>query len=120
MKSKILLSIFCIVLFAAGLVLGWLGGTSASAGSNVSQLYAGALELRAIHHHIDKQDYAAAKRLICNSLKARHAILELAKPAISSRKSQEVEALYQSVLFDNVQRTLQNPGEGCQITSTTH
>lgn len=103
MKSKLLFALFTVVISLLSLFAGFVAGTSNIAGSNVSQLYYGALELQAIQHYIDTQRYEEAKKLICNSLKARVNIMNLAKPMMSSRKSDEIDQFSQSLLVSEIE-----------------
>lgn len=103
MKSKLLFALFTVVISLLSLFAGFVAGTSNIAGSNVSQLYYGALELQAIQHYIDTQRYEKARELICSSLKARVNILNLAKPMMSSRKSDEIDQFSQSLLVSEIE-----------------
>jgi len=103
-KSKILFAIFTLIIFTSGAGLGVYIGTSSAAGSNVSQLYAGSLELHAVYNLIEKEEYDSAKKLICNSLITRVNILALSKPMIGSRMTSEIDSFKQNALLRNIQR----------------
>jgi hypothetical protein len=83
MKSIFLFALFSVVVSIVSIGIGLTAGVSGAAGSNVSQLYAGSIKLKAIHDLIDKKEYDKAKEVICSSLKARFNILEIARPSIS-------------------------------------
>lgn len=93
MKSKFLFSLFSLAVLLFGLTAGFLIGTSVSAGSNTTQLYAGAIELTQVNRLIEQQSYEKAQEVICNSLKARLNILRFAKPVQGFERDSEADQI---------------------------
>ncbi|MDP2560917.1 hypothetical protein [Psychrobium sp. 1_MG-2023] len=95
MKSKIIFSIFIVIVFLSGLGVGLYGGMAAGVVPSVGQLWAGAKEMQGAIYLIDKQESNKARELLCNSIKTRLIIMDMAKPLqteASSRQVQELEA----------------------------
>lgn len=105
MKKILLYALFCVVICIGSLFVGFRAGISSAAGSNVSQLYAGSLELWRVNHLIHTQQYEQASLMICRSLRTRLSILEMAKPLMGSRRGNEVEAFKQLALRQNIENT---------------
>jgi hypothetical protein len=102
MKSKLLFSIFVLSVFSLGGVGGFYAGIVGATGSNSSQLYAGAQEMRAALISLEKNDIKKAKATLCRSIETRLQILDLAKPVLHQRKKDEVSTIQQAWLYDNI------------------
>ena len=101
MKSKIIFSIFIVLIFLSGLGLGLYGGMAAGAAPSVGQLWAGAKEMQGAISLIDKEEPNKARDLLCNSIKTRLIIMELAKPLQTEAASRQVQELEEYV-YSNV------------------
>ena len=101
MTSKIILSLFTLLIFLAGLGSGMYFGIAAGTAPAVGQLWAGAKEMQAAIILIDKNMPQKAKTLLCSSIKTRIVIMDLSKPLqgeIIVRQTQELEQfVYQNV-----------------------
>jgi hypothetical protein len=97
MKSILLFALFSFVVSIVSIGIGFTAGVSGAAGSNVSQLYAGSIEFKAIHDLIYKEEYGRAKEVICSSLKSRFNILEMARPLISQMRKQEIDRVFEQM-----------------------
>lgn len=113
MKSKLLIAVFTLIVFLAGTFFGFYTGTSAAAGSNVSQLYGGSLELSAVHSLIEREEYESAQDFICTSLKTRMNVLKLALPTLGSRKASEVDNFMQGALAQNIDASMPEMTNRC-------
>ena len=105
MQSKIIFSVFILAIFLFGLTGGFYAGTVGAAGSNSSQLYAGAQEMRAALISLEGKDIKKAKSTLCRSIQTRLQILDLAQPALSKRKKDEVSSIKQAWLYDNINQS---------------
>lgn len=105
MQSKIIFSVFILAIFLLGLVGGFYAGVVGAAGSNSSQLYAGAQEMRAALMSLEEKDIKKAKSTLCGSIQTRLQILDLAQPALSKRKKDEVSSIKQAWLYDNINQS---------------
>ncbi|MBT0586145.1 hypothetical protein [Alteromonas oceanisediminis] len=114
MKSKLLISLFFIALFISGGALGLFVGVSGAAGSNVNQVFSGAVELAAISELIERKEYTEAQQFTCRSLKTRMAIMDAAKPFLGSRKLSETDALSNQVLLSNFEGLQSSLGRYCE------
>lgn len=91
MKSKIVFSIFILVVFLSGIGVGMYGGLTVGASSSVSQLWAGAKEMQAAISLIDKQEIKKARSLLCNSIKTRVVIMDIAQPIKNNTSSSQLD-----------------------------
>ena len=101
MKSKIIFSIFIILIFISGLGIGIYGGMAAGAGPSVGQLWAGAKEMQVAISLIDNQESNKARNVLCNSIKTRLIIMGVAKPLQTEAASRQVQELEEYV-YSNV------------------
>lgn len=113
MQSKIIFSVFILAIFLLGLTGGFYAGTVGAAGSNSSQLYAGAQEMRAALMSLEEKDIREAKSTLCRSIQTRLQILDLAKPVLSKRKKDEVSSIKQAWLYDNINQSKEGLMEIC-------
>ncbi|MDN3652524.1 hypothetical protein QWY77_07065 [Thalassotalea ponticola] len=103
MKSKILFSLFTLVIFVAGTLFGGYAGIAASNAPSVGQLWAGAKEMQAAIGLIDANEPNKARSLLCNSIKTRLVIMEMSEPLLNDGvKAQSKELEYVAV---NVAKT---------------
>lgn len=93
MKSKIVFSIFVLIVFLSGLGIGLYGGVAVGASPSVSQLWAGAKEMQAAISYIDQQKIDKARSLLCNSIKARVVIMDSVQPIKSEIFSNQIQKL---------------------------
>lgn len=93
MKSKIIFSIFVLLVFLSGVGIGIYGGIAVGASPSVSQLWAGAKEMQAAISYIDQQKSDKARSLLCNSIKTRVVIMDFAQPIKTNVSSNQVEEL---------------------------
>ena len=102
MKSTIIFSLFTLSIFVGGFFSGSYIGIAAGATPAVNQIWAGAKEMQAAIILINEND--KAKTLLCNSIKTRLVIMNMAKPAqttIADRQLQELEeSTYQRINKD--------------------
>jgi hypothetical protein len=103
MKSRIIFSIFILLIFLTGLGVGIYGGIAVGASPSVSQLWAGAKEMQAAISLIDKQEADKARSLLCNSIKTRIVIMDFAQPIKSSTSSNQIEEL-ESYVFGQIEK----------------
>ncbi|MBS3797660.1 MULTISPECIES: hypothetical protein [unclassified Pseudoalteromonas] len=113
MKSKIILSLFVLVVFLAGLVSGFYAGMVGASASMSAELYAGGQTMRAALFSLEKNDIEKAKATLCNSIKTRINILELSSPTLSDQQLSEVSALKQHWLHNNIDKNLGKFREVC-------
>ena len=103
-KSKIVFSLFTLCVFVAGFFSGSYMGLASSATPAVNQIWAGAKEMQAAITYINQDEVDKAKTLLCNSIKTRIVIMNMAKPAqtaIADRQLQELEeSTYQRINKD--------------------
>ncbi|AWB57959.1 hypothetical protein [Colwellia sp. Arc7-D] len=104
MKSTIIFSLFTLSIFVGGFFTGSYIGIAAGATPAVNQIWAGAKEMQAAIILINENDVDKAKTLLCNSIKTRLVIMNMAKPAqttIADRQLQELEeSTYQRINKD--------------------
>lgn len=91
MKSKIIFSIFVLLVFLSGIGVGMYGGLAVGASPSVSQLWAGAKEMQAAISLIDKQEVSKARSLLCNSIKTRVVIMDFAQPIKNNTSSSQLQ-----------------------------
>ena len=113
MQSKFIILIFTLMLFIVTLLVGFYIGTVSNAGSHSSQLYAGAQEMRAALMNLNKNDIPGARAILCRSIETRLQILDLAKPALTERKVEEVNAIKQAWLYKNINESKDDFMEIC-------
>ena len=100
MKSKIIFSIFILVVFLSGIGIGMYSGLAVGAAPSVSQLWAGAKEMQAAISYIDQQKPEKARSLLCNSIKTRVVIMDFVQPIKSEISSGQIKEL-EKYLFNS-------------------
>ncbi len=112
-QSKFIFSVFILAIFLLGLIAGFYAGTVGATGSNSSQLYAGAQEMRAALISLEQNDIKKAKSTLCRSIQTRLQILDLANLVLSKRKKDEVSSIKQAWLYDNINQSKEGLMEIC-------
>jgi len=112
MKSKILFSLFILVVFCSGVATGAYLGVSAGASPAIGQLWAGAKEMQAIVSLIDKAEHEKAKQLACMSIGNRVTIMNYAKPFSSETIDRQTKELEESV-FKKIEQDKKALGKLC-------
>ena len=118
MKSKIIFSVFTLIIFLLGFFGGFYAGIVGGAGSYSSQLYAGAQEMSGALNYLAsygsvKGNLQGAKTVLCRSINTRLNILDAAEPMLNPRKVDEISAIKQQWLFNNVNRSKENMDKLC-------
>jgi hypothetical protein len=103
MKSKIIFSIFVLLVFLSGIGVGMYGGLAAGASPSVSQLWAGAKEMQGAISYIDQQKPDKARSLLCNSIKTRVVIMDFAQPIKTNVSSNQVDEL-ENYVFGEIEK----------------
>jgi len=101
-KSKIVFSIYILLVFIFGLGSGLYLGFSVGISPQVYQLWAGANEMQAAISYIDRQENNKARALLCNSIKTRVEIInqvQLVQTDVMSHQVQELE----KYVYDNLE-----------------
>jgi len=108
-KSKIVFSLFTLCIFVIGFFSGSYIGIAFSATPAVNQIWAGAKEMQAAISLINQNEVDEAKSLLCNSIKTRIVIMNMAKPvqtSVTDRQLQELEeSTYQKTDKDKQELT---------------
>lgn len=103
MKSKVLFSIFVLLVFLSGIGIGIYGGLAVSSSPSVSQIWAGAKEMQGAISYIDQQKPNKARSLLCNSIKTRVVIMDFAQPIKTNVSSNQVEEL-KNYVFGEIEK----------------
>ena len=101
MKSKIIFSIFTLLIFISGFGIGIYGGMSVVGSPTIGQLWAGAKEMQAAISFIDNQEPTKARNVLCNSIKTRLIIIGMTKPLQIEADSRQVQEL-EDYVYGNV------------------
>jgi len=103
MKSKIIFSLFVLMVFLSGLVAGFYGGILNAASPVIGQLWAGAKEMQAAISLIDKNELIKARNLLCSSIQTRLVIMDELQPIKSKMVSNSQKEL-ESYLYKNIKK----------------
>jgi hypothetical protein len=112
MKSKIIFSIFVLLIFLSGIGLGMYGGLAVGASPSVYQLWAGAKEMQAAISLIDKKEVKKARSLLCNSIKTRVVIMDFAQPIKTKTSSTQLEEV-EDYVFGQIKKDKSELSEIC-------
>ena len=113
MKAKIIFSVFTLIIFLLSFFGGFYAGIVGGAGSYSSQLYAGAQEMSGALNYLEQGNLQGAKTVLCRSINTRLQILDAAEPMLNPRKVDEISAIKQQWLFNNVNRSKENMDKLC-------
>jgi len=105
MKSKILFSLFTLIIFCSGLGIGAYFGVAAGSTPSVGQLWAGAKEMQAIVESINNENYHKAKQLACMSIETRVTIMDFANPFGSKVIDSQTREVEESIFSEATKNT---------------
>jgi len=99
-KSKMLFSLFVLLIFVIGALFGGSITLSSIYAPSVGQVWAGAKEMQGAILLIDDDKPDKAKELLCNSIRSRLVIMEMTEPFLNKglkEQASELEHLTNSI-----------------------
>lgn len=103
MKSKIIFSLFILIVFLSGLTAGFLGGILNAASPVIGQLWASSKEMQAVISLIDEKKFSKARNLLCNSIQTRLVIMDQLQP-IKNETTSNSHKKIESYLYEDIRK----------------